>query len=218
MAHFDKIVEDPQKVATEIGEFMASRAEPRSNASISESPKPRDNDESPLMLTETVTVWQLTIATLEALNESRPVSGDIVDHVEQQAYLHHQIKLRGKTVGFARSYVAKNVSANEETSRNIVFQISDDPSYASLLTTAFLAIDRSEIDDPVVKSDPVVRLLEIPSFQFYGLWLFSEQLLESRILVISAAERYEGLATGVLLKSENFFDSLQTGGPLLDVI
>lgn len=218
MAHFDKILENLNRVASEIGEFMWPRSDSRSDVSFSEPTNRHDNDDSPLRLTETLTVWQLTMEALETLNESRKVGGDIVDWVEQQPFLHHQIRLRENTVGFARSYIANSASAEEEESKKIVFHVSDDPSYASLLTKAFIAVDRNEIIDAVVEADPVVRLLEIPSFQFYGLWLFSEELQESRILVISAAERYKELAPGALLKSEEFFGSLQTGGPLIDVI
>jgi hypothetical protein len=218
MAHFDNILEDLKRVSREIAEFMGTRSERRSDDYLSEPAIRPESDESPLMLTETLTVWQLTMTALQALNESRKVAGDVVDSVEQQPFLHHQIRLREKTVGFARSYLANRAPANEEESKRVVFHVSDDPSYSSMLTKAFMQIDGNEIIDVVVAADPLVRLLEIPSFQFYGLWLFSEELHESRILVISAAERYKTLTPGALLNSEDFFSSLQMGGPLIDVI
>lgn len=227
MAHFDTILEDLKRVADEIGMFVARRTEQRRDDSGLDTE--RDSEPYPLEVTETITVWQLTLEAQEVLNQSGSIRGDVVHWVEQQPFLHHQIRLRGKTAACARSYRHKISERQKQTpekphssvtehseKQKVLSQISYDASYASLLTREFARIDQNDFEDDFIEADPVVRLLEIPSFQVYVLWLFAND--ESRIIVLSAARRYKNLAPGALLKSEDFFEALRIGGPLRDVI
>lgn len=211
MAHFDSILEDVKLVADELGQFFTRRSGRERYAVPADD---QDTEPHQLEIAETITVWQLTLKALDALKEGS-IGGDVINWVEQQPFLHHQIRLRGKTAAFARSY-RKLVAENEETRRTL-FHVSSDSSYASLLTTQFERIDQNANHDPFLELDPVVRLLEIPSFQVYVLWLFSASPPQSRLMVLTAAKRFTELTPGASLTPEAFWLALRRG-PLRDVI
>lgn len=203
MAHLDIISTDLIRVAREIGQFL--------NKGFPDLPEEPENTESSLLdIGETLTVWGFTKEAFEALNRSRP-EGDLSKWVKQDPVLHHQIRLSGKTVGFAQSYSVEGIEDKA------VFRVSSSP-FAAQMRELFEVIERNPKNDPVIAADPVVRLLEVPAFGVFALWAYAEPLRESRIVIIDAADRYSELTPGALLTSTDFFSALSRGGPLLDVI
>lgn len=208
MAHLDRISPELRiRVAREIGDFIDSGREP-------EDKSPRANaeagdNEANLELGETLTVWKLTSQAFETLEKSR-LSGDLYQWVEQTPFLYHQIWVRGQVAGFARSY------REAESGKKTLLQISAS-EFAVDLNNLFDMIERNEKQDEVIAGDPVVRLLEIPPFQVFTLWLFSEARNESRIVIINAPEGGKELTPGSVLNSMQFLDGLSESGPLLGV-
>ena len=203
MAHSDIISIDLFRVAREIGQFL--------DKGLPNPPQESDTTHaSRLEIGETLTVWGFTTKAFEALIDSSPV-GDLSKWVRQDPVLHHQIRLDGKTVGFAQSYLVEGIE------EKAVFRVNAS-AFAAQMRELLEVIERNPQGDPVIAADPVVRLLEIPAFGVFALWVYAETLQESRILIIDAADRYEELTRGALLTSENFFAALRKGGPLLDVI
>jgi hypothetical protein len=196
MAHLDKIQPDLlTQVAREIGEFI--------DRGLKEAPKePPPAGKTPLELGATLTIWTFPARTFEALAHSK-VSGDLSDWLEPTQALYHQIWLRGKPAGFARSH------RPEKGGKSAIFHLNESP-LASQLHQFLEKIDHEEAD-PFLATDPVVRLLEIPPFHLSALWLFSESQHESRVLIIYAPKRYEGLGEGAMVSSKQFFDALSVG-------
>src|SRR5438067_2163900 len=211
MAHLDKISRDLlEKVASEIAEFINRRPskmrEPYSSEaatdydSIGDQRAPTENgsiaqgDAEGLVISESLTVWKLKAQAFEAIVKP-PVRGDVFEWVEEKPFsLHHQIRFRGKPSGFARSYT--EAKAEEK----LVFQISSS-EFAANLNDALELIEQSR--DPFVLADPVVRLLEVPPFHTYALWMFLSGPKESRLEIIASPERYR-LAPGKIIDSKQF--------------
>jgi hypothetical protein len=211
MAHLDKIPSDLlQKINDEITDFGSTAREgnPADPNVVLESAGPAPANS--LQATDTLQVWKLKPGTLETLTNSS-LAGDLFDWVQPTSYLHHLIRLDGTPVGFARS---TNVH-KEKTVAQINFSANSGRS--SRINQALEMIERNEQGDQVVASNPVVRLLEIPSYHIVALWLYAERLRKSRVVIVNAAKRYQQLAQGVLLNSEEFFDALKRGGKILDV-
>jgi hypothetical protein len=204
VAHLDIISTDLVRVAREIGQFLdKGLANPLEESAT-------NTDSLVLEIGETLTVWSLRKEAFEALDKMR-LEGDLINWLEQDPILHHQIRLSGKTVGFAQSYLVDGIEDKA------LFRISASP-FASQISGLFEVIERNPQGDPVIAADPVVRLLEIPPFGVFALWVYAEARRESRIVIIDAADRYKELTPGALLNSEDFFEALRRGGPLLDVI
>lgn len=214
MAHTDEISQDQlKKVAREIGEFIDSGLD---ETVAREEPVP-DEETAPLALGETLTTWKLTDEAFKALDESNEAPGksdefgDFSKWVEPTRLLYHQILLRGTPEGFARSYREPNSESEA------LVQLAPSP-FAAKLEELFKAIDENRDEDQFIAADPVVRLLEIPPYGVFALWLFSESLGESRVMIISAAKRLEGLIPGGILNPKEFIDELTRGGTLVGVI
>jgi len=163
---------------------------------------------SPLEIGETLTTWSLTARAADEIKDST-LAGDIFDWAEQTPLLYHQIWLDAKPVGFARS-----LRSRDEKRALAHFNIS---TVASRVNEAFEMIELNKQNDQVVASDPVVRLLEIPAYHILAIWLFAEDRHESRVVVIDAGKRYQGLERNSFLTSKQFFEALRKGGPILGV-
>jgi hypothetical protein len=157
-----------------------------------------------LHLCETFAVWRLKAGIVEALN-SPEFGGDISYFVEATNFLYHQVREKGELVAFARSRVGDEESAMSLTQYNI------GPLFSSV-DRAIGMIERSEQYDKVAATDPVVRLLEIPSHHIIALWLYSEALKESRSVIVSAPKSISVENIGRLLTSAEFFALLKKIG------
>jgi hypothetical protein len=210
LAHFDHVSRDLRiKVARELSEFIDQRSEERLKYQPPEvSPEAGEESET-LQLGESLTVWQLTRNAFEALGKSK-LPGDLIRWVEPTPFLYHQIWLRGKIAGFARSY------SEETVEENVLFHVSAS-EFAASVNQLLEKIEHNDQKDSIIATDPVVRLLEIPPFQVYALWVFTESQ-QSLVAIIDAAERYKELTRGSFLNSQQFLGALSEVGPIAGVI
>jgi hypothetical protein len=208
MAHLDSISKQALvKVAREIGALIDSGFADYPRTPV-EGARNSDVEGAYLQIGETLTVWKLQARAFETLEKSR-LSGDLSEWVEQTPFLQHQIKLNGKPEGIARSYREKGI---EDRS---VFQAAASP-FASRINQLFKMIENNELHDPVIKDDPVVRLLEVPAYHVFTLWLFAASRRESRIVIIDAPEQY-AREKEPYFTSGQFFDALKENGPIPDI-
>jgi hypothetical protein len=210
MAHADNIEALPvllRKLAAEIADLIDQVPEDIYKIRSAIDGELPDDEMAPVEIGETLTSWTLTARAAEALASST-LKGDIFDWVEQTPYLYHQIYLNAEPAGFARSRYGTDGKSLSH------FNVSP---RASRINEAFKMIDLNSQEDPVVASDPVVRLLEIHAYHILAIWLYSEARNESRVVVIDAGKRYEGLKRESFLTSDQFFEALKKGGPILGV-
>jgi hypothetical protein len=210
MAHLDSISKQSLvTVAHEIGALIDSGLAdyPRTGTPEKDG-RNSDVAGASLQIGETLTVWKLQARAFETLEKSR-LSGDLSDWVEQTPFLQHQIKLNGRAEGIARSYREKGIENRS------VFQVAASP-LASRINQLFEMIEDNELHDPVIKDDPVVRLLEVPAYHVFTLWLFAASQRESRIVIIDAPEHY-AREKEPYLTSGQFFDALKENGPIPDI-
>jgi hypothetical protein len=226
MAHFDDISPKlRKKVAQEIADFIDKTPD----EDLKDQPPPKepdykkalfrrkakeehseiDDEDAPLQLGDSLTVWKFSKAAFQRIAESR-LPGDLSNWVARTHTVHHQIWFKGKVAGFARSY------DEERLDETTLFHLTAS-SLAEEVNKLIEAVERNESGDEFLDGDPVVRLLDIPPFQVYSLWLFSEPLNESRVAIINAPRRYK-FGRGALLNSTQFLDALSDGGLLLEVI
>lgn len=211
MAHADNIEALPvllRKLAAEIGDLVDQAPDVGEKIQSPRNGEPPSDESAPLEIGETLTSWTLTARAAEVLARST-LKGDIFDWVEQTPDLYHQIWLNAEPAGFARSTFGTDAKSLSH------FNVS--PQQASRVNEAFKMIDLNRQEDPVVESDPVVRLLEIHAYHILAIWLYAEARHESRVVVIDAAERYQGLERESFLTSDQFFEALSKGGPILGV-
>jgi hypothetical protein len=210
MAHLDSISRQSLvKVAREIGALIDSGFAdyPRTRTPARGGQNAGVKGAS-LEIGETLTVWKLQARAFETLEKSR-LSGDLADWVEQTPFLQHQIKLSGRAEGIARSYREKGIE------KRSVFQVAASP-FASRINQLFEMIENNKVHDPVIEDDPVVRLLEVPAYHVFTLWLFAASKRESRVVIIDAPEQYVR-EKDPYLTSGQFFDALKENGPIRDI-
>lgn len=206
MAHLDTIPNEVLvSVAREIGNLI--------NTGFKES-TPREAEattaeESGLEIAETITVWKFQDRALETLATST-LSGDLSEWIEKPPLsLHHQIRLQGRIEGFARS------DPKTDKAEEMVLEISTS-EFAASLNESFEIIEQYK-EDRFLARDPVVRLLEIPPYHVFALWLFLEGESESRVSIVTAPDGYEEWGNGKIVDSRTFFDALKSNGPVLDI-
>ena len=216
MAHTDESI-TPQildSVAQQIADAVDSGLEQR--LSVPDAPLIATTDagddavaEPTLDIGASFTVWKLRAKAFDALKGDGP-AGDIVDWVMPVGLFHHQIRLKGQAVAFARSSAMKGMPTPSQLS-----QLNVSP-LAGLIEQALAVVERNEEYDPVVAANPVVRLLEIPAYRVVALWLLLEATQESRVLLVALPEPYK-LPRAHFLKSAEFFNALKEYKPLLDI-
>lgn len=199
MAHADQIPgELLKKVASELGDTVRKHLPP---------PAPGDSEQATLRLNlcETFTVWKLKKGVVEAL-DSPEFTGDLSDWVEPTEFLHHQVREKGELVAFARSDRGDGESPVNLSQYNI-------SPLVSAIDSAIDVIERNEKDE-VAASDPVVRLLEIPSHHIVAFWLYAEALQTdpSRSVIVRAPTKISEKYRDRLLTSAEFFGVLKEGG------
>lgn len=207
MTHPDKISPKLIKqVAREVAEFAyKTSSQP---GSLPEA-APLDFATVP-RIASTLTIWSLKSSALEKLAQTE-LEGDLSEWAQQTPLLHHQVEWSNRPAGFVRSQ-------REPLYEKSVVQINISASESPLHRVLEAVTENKFDEEDFMASDPVMRLLEIPSYQITAIWLFDEPRRESRIKVSSAPKRYEGLRQNRLLDSSEFFNALRTGGPLRGVI
>jgi hypothetical protein len=214
MAHADQIpVEILQKVAGELRDTVkkhlpsTSAEDGKANPLLPTGIAPGDSEQATIKLNlcETFTVWKLKKGTVEALN-SPEFTGDLSDWVEPTEFLHHQVREKGELVAFARSHRGDGESSMSLSQYNI-------SPLMSAMDSALDVIERNE-EDEVAASDPVVRLLEIPSHHIVAFWLYAETLPtnRSRSVIVRAPTKISENYRGRLLTSAQFFGLLKESG------
>jgi hypothetical protein len=144
-------------------------------------------------LTETFSVWSLNptaILTPDA---------DFQKLVTQTGRWHHQIKIDGKAVAFARS-----MPVGTDASSWDVLQLfrSDIPG----------KIDQA-VDwvDSNVKGDPIVRLLIAPSYYLHAFWLADGN--NNQVFVIDMPPNFAHVQVGTLYSGKEFLHKLAQEQP-----
>ena len=171
------------------------------------------NKES-LALTETFAVWTIDPSVLDSSRKdiADVLSSDIARWATSTRQWHHQIRFGAKAKAFARS-----AYRGEGSTELYLAQLTVAPQ-AGMIDRAINLVDREGERDSVLRSDPVVRLLELPAYSFTSLWLLDESARESRALIIDAPSRYKNLEHDKFLTSQVVFSCLITQGPLLRII
>lgn len=207
MTHPDKVPSALiDQVAREVAEFAyKTSSQPGSTFEAG----PLDIATAP-RITSTLTVWSLKPDVLEKLAQTK-LEGDLSEWAQQTPLLHHQVEWLNQPAGFVRSQ-------REPLYEKSVVQINISSSESPLHGVLEAVTENKFNEEDFMDSDPVMRLLEIPSYQITAIWLFDQLGRESRIKVSSAPKRYEGLRQNRLLDSSEFFNALRTGGPLRGVI
>jgi len=200
MAHADQIsVEILQKVAGELRETVKEHLPPI---------PPGDSEQATIKinLCETFTVWKLKKGTVEAL-DSPKFTGDLYDWVEPTEFLHHQVREKGELVAFARSYRGDGDNPLSLSQYNI-------SPLMSAIDSAIDVVERNEEKDEIAASDPVVRLLEIPSHHIVAFWLYADTppTNGSRSVIVKAPKKILEKYGNQLLTSAQFFALLKESG------
>ncbi|MGZ5434625.1 MAG: hypothetical protein ACXWID_01710 [Pyrinomonadaceae bacterium] len=189
-----------ERVQREIGSFINDRSDAPSESVMSgDGP---ELVETPLNIGETFAIWKLKPEALRTLKDSN-LRGDLVDWVKPTSLLYHQLRFNDQQIAFARSTL-------DESRPQALSQLGGS-EFSSLVEDAIGFIDHNEQHDKVAKSDPIVRLLEIPSYQTFLLWLFAG---ESRVVVIEAPDE---LSKHSFYTSDELFKALKSIGTLAGV-
>ena len=185
------------RVQREIGNFINDR--PGVPPGPDMSGDGSDLVETPLNIGETFAIWKLKPEALRTLKEST-LRGDLVNWVKPTSLLYHQLRFNDQQIAYARSTL--------DASRSQALSQIGGSEFSQLVDDAIAFIEDNEQNDEVAKSDPIVRLLEIPSYQTFLLWLFEG---ESRVVVIEAPD---ALSKQVFHSSDELFKTLKTIGSL----
>lgn len=221
MAHTDDIRADVlENVARQIADFVDRGLEKELIVEGPPPDAPNDiGDEKPLWVQDSLLVYKLSREALHVIRDSR-AEGDLGDWVTPTGQSYHQIFLKGEAKAFARSLMPEG-----ESQEVVLCQLSVSP-LARRVEDAFNIIkerekketqkklDGSREYDEVLAANPVVRLLDLPSYHIFALWLYAEALRRSRILVVVAPQRFGGEWAGSFLTTAQFFERLKNSGPL----
>lgn len=212
MAHTDNISREAlDSVARQIAALVERGIETRLEVESALPDEARSESEpeqkTPLTIGDSFRICKLKDSALQNIRDGK-AGGDLSDWVEQSDLFFHLILLDGKPKAFARS-VFPLKDATEES----LYQLNVS-SLPGLVEQAVEAIKQNKEHDAVVADDPVVRLLEIPSYHLISLWLYDEQRRESRVLPVLAPERYAKLQPEQFLDTETFFYQLREQPPL----
>ena len=210
MTHTDSILPGHlKKVSDEIGSLVFKPALSLLDIEAVDQESAQPAEASPLLLNPTMTIWKLKAETFAVLARTVP-DGDIADWVEPTNLLYHQIRFNDELVASARSW-----SAPAESSA--LAQIGTATNFSARVDDAISFIEQENESTEFLKYDPVARLLEIPSHQVFGIWLYVEQRNESRVVVAQAPKEQVELPSRTLLTSEVLFHALHQYGPLTGI-
>jgi hypothetical protein len=210
MTHTDNIsAEQLRKVSNEIGSLVFKPTVEPLNIEAAGEGAGQPAEEGPFHLHPTLAIWKLKPETFAVLARSIP-RGDLIDWVEPTNLLYHQIRFNDEVVvGFARSSL-------ELSESSALAQIGAANDFSSSVDAAINFVEEKHEGDEFMSGDPVVRLLEIPSYQAFVLWLCIEERRESRVVTVQVVYETK-LAPRTFLTSQTLFEALHQSGPLTGI-
>ena len=140
-------------------------------------------------LTETFPVWFLSIDAINTGNDN------LLELAQDTLRWHSQISIDDKPEGVVRAMASGN-DASDWTVRQIV-----KGDFAKTMDDAIQWVDAE------VETDPLVRILEIPSFFITALWLIDGQ--ESSVVIARLPEHLQSLSPLVQYSSQRFLRVLR---------
>lgn len=216
MAHTDDIgAEAMNTVVQQITAFVDRGLEkdlqveepPEGGGDILEDLNGGDPDPYPLKLQDSLRLYEFSPVALRAIRNGR-ARGDLSEWAISAGEVHHQLSMENDAVAFARSLVPAGGGGEV-----VLNQLNVSP-LAGRIEEALQRIKENQERDEVVAADPVVRLLDLPSYQMIALWMYAEAVGQSRVLIVLAPESDEETSAGRFLTTEQFFQRLRDIVPL----
>ena len=140
-------------------------------------------------LTETFPVWFLSIDAISTGN------GNLLELAQDTLRWHSQIWIDGKPEA-----VVRTMASGDDVSDWVVRQILKG-NFAKAVDDAIRWVDAE------VEADPLVRILEIPTFFITALWLIDGQ--ESSVIIVRCSENLQNLSRLVQYSSQEFLRVLR---------
>ena len=186
MAHVQKVPDDAlDAIAKQVGKLYPSL----DNNVTQRQPSAE--------LTETFPVWFLST---EAINTG---NGNLLELAQDTFRWHSQIWIDGKPEGVVRT-MASDGDASDWTVRQIL-----KGDFAKTVDDAIHWVDAE------VNTDPLVRILEIPTFFIMALWLIDGQ--ESSVVIARLPEYLQSLSPLVQYSSQDFLEALRQEPPAIGI-
>ena len=140
-------------------------------------------------LTETFPVWFLSVEAINTGNDN------LLDLAQDTCRWHSQISIDGKPKGVVRT-MASGDDASDWTVRQILKS-----DFAKTIDDVIRWVDAE------VNTDPLVKILEIPSFSITALWLIDGQ--KSSVVIARCPENLQSLSPLAQYSSEDFLEVLR---------
>lgn len=145
-------------------------------------------------------VWTIT---RPGILKGAEAGSDIGEVARRTGRLHHQMILQNE-LGYARS---AETPADAPANAPALLEFSTSP-LADRVGDAYAWVQAHAPDDPLV------RLLEIPSYQTHALWLWHEETESSDGAVIVSAPEFIGFRRYAILSSSEFLRTLARAEPV----
>lgn len=186
MAHTDNLPDDVlDSIAGKIGERLTGLTESAipfsSTTSAEASPE----------LRETFALWMLGADDIVNLPSNK-----LVLMAKPTGRWHHQIKSGVETKTFARS-TPLGSDADSWSIREVFYE----SQLAKNIDKAIDWIDQN------IENDPLVRLLAVPAYQLYALWLSATD--DSKVLIVDCPSQFTYLLPNQLLGDQQFLAALR---------
>ena len=140
-------------------------------------------------LTETFPVWFLSIDAINTGNDN------LLELAQDTLRWHSQISIDGKPEGIVRT-MASGDDASDWTVRQILTG-----DFAKTIDDAIQWVDAE------VETDPLVRILEIPTFFITALWLIDGK--DSSVVIARLPEHLQSLSPLLQYSSQEFLNVLR---------
>jgi hypothetical protein len=159
--------------------------------------------EPSFLLDETFAIYMLGQDKIaEAIHSER----SLVELVRNTDRFHHQIRTDSRPTGYAQT----EMHADGTTEVCGLFVSSLAQAFDNTIEW-LLQYERENPDD--VKTEPLVRVLAVPSYHVNAFWLFNEESGRSDFVVIDAPLEMKGLEGKRLLSSEEFLKAFEGVSP-----
>lgn len=190
-------------VADDIGELIDAPApSPLFDSPLTDE-KLTTADSSSYDMTETFAVWMIDYDDLMVYSDKNASAYEMPKPIDRW---HHQVRRGGKVTGYARS---TSPTPDAGALRQLVGS-----QLAGSIDAAISLLDEFERTDPALaEGDWLVRLLVVPSYQIHAFWVVNEASRESKVLLIDAPARIEGVCRRVLVSLESFAELLRHTRP-----
>ena len=148
-------------------------------------------------LTETFPVWFLSTDAINTGNDN------LLELAQDTLRWHSQIRIDGKPEGVVRAVVSDGDSSDWSVSQILK------GDFAKAVDDAICWIDTE------VETNPLVRILEIPTFFLTTLWLIDGQ--ESSVVIVRVPENLQNLSPLVQYTSQDFLALLRQESPAIGI-